>query len=294
VTATDTTGATASTTFTWTIANTSNNTITFPAQAANSSPVGLAISPKTLTASDNQTNQALTYTATGLQAGLVISSTGTITGTPTTPGTSSVTVTATDLSGAQGAVTFNWTITAPPIMSITPVTAYTFSPSTTIPSIQVIASDGTANKLSYSATGLPSGLSISSTTGVISGTTTSSTGTWSVGITVTDATASVSATTSATWKVASNTITVTKPSTQTTTHLTTAKSLQIVAKDSQTVGTATLSYSSSNLPPGLSISSTTGVISGKAGTTAKSYSVTITVRDQSGARGSTSFTWTIS
>jgi hypothetical protein len=44
----------------------------------------------------------------------------------------------------------------------------------------------------------------------------------------------------------------------------------------------------------LSISSTTGVISGKAGTTAKSYSVTITVRDQSGARGSTSFTWTIS
>ena len=294
VTATDTTGATASTTFTWTIANTSNNTITFPAQAANSSPVGLAISPKTLTASDNQLNQALTYTATGLPAGLVISSTGTITGTPTTPGTSSVTVTATDLSGAQGAVTFNWTITAPPIMSITPVTAYTFSPSTTIPSIQVIASDGTANKLSYSATGLPSGLSISSTTGVISGTTTSSTGTWSVGITVTDATASVSATTSATWKVASNTITVTKPSTQTTTHLTTAKSLQIVAKDSQTVGTATLSYSSSNLPPGLSISSTTGVISGKAGTTAKSYSVTITVRDQSGARGSTSFTWTIS
>ena len=294
VTATDPSGATGSTSFTWTVTNTSANTITFPAQSAKSSPIGLAISPTSFAASDNQLNQSLSYSATGLPAGLSISSTGKITGTPTTAGTTSVTVTATDLSGAQGAVTFNWTITVPPRMSITPLSAYTFSPSTTIPSIQVVASDGTANALSYAASGLPSGLSISATTGIISGKTGSTKTSYNVNVTVTDSTGGASATASATWKVVANTITVTKPSTQTTLHSTTATPLQIVAKDSQTVGAPTLSYSASGLPTGLSISSSTGVISGKAGTTARSYSVSITVRDQSGASGTTSFTWTIS
>ena len=53
----------------------------------------------------------LTYSATGLPAGLSIgSSTGLISGTPTTAGTSSVTVTATDGTGAKGAASFTWTV----------------------------------------------------------------------------------------------------------------------------------------------------------------------------------------
>ena len=53
----------------------------------------------------------LAWSQTGLPAGLTISaSTGTVTGTPTTPGTSSVTVTATDETGAKKSVAFNWTI----------------------------------------------------------------------------------------------------------------------------------------------------------------------------------------
>jgi hypothetical protein len=53
----------------------------------------------------------LRYSATGLPAGLSInSSTGLITGTPTTAGSNSVTVTATDSTGPSGATQFTWTI----------------------------------------------------------------------------------------------------------------------------------------------------------------------------------------
>jgi hypothetical protein len=53
----------------------------------------------------------LTWSAVGLPPGLTINpSTGTVTGIPTTPGTSGVTVTATDETGAKRAVSFNWTV----------------------------------------------------------------------------------------------------------------------------------------------------------------------------------------
>jgi hypothetical protein len=55
----------------------------------------------------------LTWSASGLPNGLSINpSTGTVTGTPTTPGTSGVTVTATDEAGAHHSLSFNWTINA--------------------------------------------------------------------------------------------------------------------------------------------------------------------------------------
>ncbi|MFE2508385.1 M4 family metallopeptidase [Streptomyces naganishii] len=56
--------------------------------------------------------KTLTYSATGLPAGLSInSSTGRVTGTPTTAGTFSVTVRATNTDNAAGTATFTWTIT---------------------------------------------------------------------------------------------------------------------------------------------------------------------------------------
>ncbi|WP_405843980.1 putative Ig domain-containing protein [Streptomyces sp. NBC_01518] len=86
-----------------------------------------------------------------------------------------------------------------------------------------------------------------------------------------------------------NTVTVTNPGSQSTVTGSTA-SLQISASDS---ASATLTYSASGLPTGLSISSSTGLISGTA-STAGTYAVTVTATDSTGASGSASFTWTVS
>ncbi|MFI6602440.1 alkaline phosphatase family protein [Nonomuraea sp. NPDC050536] len=53
-----------------------------------------------------------TWSATGLPAGLSISGSGLISGTPTATGTSSVTATARDASGATASATFSWRISA--------------------------------------------------------------------------------------------------------------------------------------------------------------------------------------
>jgi len=71
--------------------------------------VGTAVSVP-VSASDSTSGQTLSFTATGLPAGTSISSAGTITGTPTTAGTSTVTVTAKDGNGALSSGTFVWTV----------------------------------------------------------------------------------------------------------------------------------------------------------------------------------------
>ncbi|MEU2307423.1 putative Ig domain-containing protein [Streptomyces misionensis] len=85
-----------------------------------------------------------------------------------------------------------------------------------------------------------------------------------------------------------NTVSVTNPGSQSTTTGSSV-SLQIRASDS---AGAALTYSASGLPTGLSINSSTGVISGTA-STAGTYQVTVTATDSTGATGSTSFTWTV-
>jgi hypothetical protein len=85
------------------------NTVTVTSPGNQTGTVGTAVSLQ-LHASDSATGQTLTYSATGLPAGLSISSSGLISGTPTTAATSSVTVTATDTTGAAGSASFTWTI----------------------------------------------------------------------------------------------------------------------------------------------------------------------------------------
>ncbi|MFJ8487003.1 M4 family metallopeptidase [Streptomyces sp. NPDC094038] len=73
------------------------------------SGVGQAVSLQTDAYTTNS-GAALTYTATGLPDGLTMSDTGLISGTPTTLGTSDVTVTVTDDTGASSTVSFAWEV----------------------------------------------------------------------------------------------------------------------------------------------------------------------------------------
>lgn len=89
---------------------TGGNTVTVTNPGNRTGTVGTAASLQ-MTATDSQAGQTLTWSATGLPAGLSISSsTGLISGTPTTAATYNVTVTAKDTTNAQGSTSFTWTV----------------------------------------------------------------------------------------------------------------------------------------------------------------------------------------
>ena len=204
VTVNDGSGA-SSVNFDWTIGATgTGNTVTVTNPGTQAGTVGTAASLQ-IHASDSATGQTLSYTATGLPAGLSISSsTGLISGTPTTAGSSSVTATATDGTGAKGTATFTWTISATGTGNTVTVTNPGTQAGTvgTAASLQIHASDSaTGQTLTYTATGLPAGLSISSSTGLISGTPTTA-GSSSVTATATDGTGA-KGTATFTWTISS-------------------------------------------------------------------------------------------
>jgi Cellulose binding domain/Putative Ig domain len=89
--------------------STGGNTVTVTNPGSISGVAGQPVNGMQIHATDSA-GQTLTYTATGLPAGLSISSSGLITGTPSATGTFTVKVTATDTTGASGSASFTWTI----------------------------------------------------------------------------------------------------------------------------------------------------------------------------------------
>ncbi|MEZ0107681.1 hypothetical protein ABH920_001673 [Catenulispora sp. EB89] len=179
----------------------STETVSVTNPGTQTSTQGTAISTLQISATDSA-GKSLTYSATGLPAGLSISSSGAITGTPTGTGSSTVTVTASS-GTASGSTSFTWTVNAQggtETVSVTNPGSQTSTQGTAISTLQISATDSAGKSLTYSATGLPAGLSISSS-GAITGTPTG-TGTSSVTVTASSGTASGSTTFS--WTVNSS------------------------------------------------------------------------------------------
>jgi hypothetical protein len=175
------------TTFDGDFSGSDNNKVSIFSPGTQTTPVGGSVYLQ-MQGEDTCTG-SLSYKASGLPAGLSISSTtGVISGTTKTAGTSSVTVTGTDSTGPSGSATFTWNIgTTSNTVTVTNPGSQTGAVGAAV-SLQIAATDSASGQtLTYSANGLPAGLSISATTGLISGTPTTA-ATSSVTVTATDTT----------------------------------------------------------------------------------------------------------
>jgi hypothetical protein len=179
--------------------------------------------------------------------------------------------------------------TASNIVTVQNPSAQTHNSGTAITPLHILASDSDPGQaLTYSATGLPHGLSINPATGVITGTpTTGRTGPYTVTVTATD-TSGAQGSTTFDWQI-NNVVSITNPDTQDIV-VGTAVSLQIEAGDTD-LGQV-LTYGATGLPPGLSINSSTGLISGTPTTAIGTpFSVTVTVTDTQGFTNNMTFSF---
>ncbi|GLW93999.1 putative Ig domain-containing protein [Actinokineospora globicatena] len=252
---------------------------------------GTVGTPASLTLSATGGTAPYTWTASGLPAGLSVSTGGVISGTPTTAGNYTVTVTATPATGTPGSASFTWTITAPPAGDAEVTDPGDQTGRVGTPVNLTLRATGATAPYTWSAVGLPTGLSIS-TGGVVSGTPTAAD---IYGVTVTATPASGNpGSVKFNWTITDapgGDITIGDPGPQSG-KVGVKAGLKLVASG----GTAPYSWSVTGLPDGLTSDhggSDTLVVRGtpsKAGT----FRVTATATGTTGGSGSVSFDWTIS
>nr|WP_298128476.1 putative Ig domain-containing protein [uncultured Pseudoxanthomonas sp.] len=215
--------------------------------------------------------------------------TGRITGTATnlTQASYTVRITASDPQGAQGTGTF--------VLSVT----NTAPTATTIPSQTVgrgvawsfgtapYFSDVNQNALTFAATGLPSGLTINASTGVISGTSTVALGNYSVSITANDGRGG-QVSTSFTLTLANSAPTAPSILNQTATAGT-AWNFQFPAFTDPNGDS--LTYTVSGLPGWMGFNASTRTLSGTPGPVG-GWTITVTATDTAGSQASQVFTVT--
>ncbi len=286
VTVADTSGVLATTgTFAWNVV--AAPTISTP--GTQTSTLGVAITA--LQINSVCPNTTCTYTSSPLPTGLTITTAGLVSGIPTAPGATAVTVTVTDSAGVRattGSFTWNVVAAAP---TITAPANQVSTVNKAIVALQITANCPNGPCKNYTITSppvLPAGLSINATTGLITGTPSAVANTTGIRVSATDNAGTATPTVTFAWNVVAAP-TISTPGTQTSTLGVAITALQINSVCPNT----TCTYTSSPLPTGLTIT-TAGLISGTPTTDGNTRGIRVTVTDNAGAAAiSNGFTWTV-
>jgi len=235
---------------------------------------GAAITPVQLTATGG-VGSSYAFSATGLPAGITMTPNGLISGTPTVSGTFSYTVTVNDGKGHTGTSTCSVTVEPPPVVAncanITAAEGVAITP------VQLTATGGAGSSYTFSATGLPAGITMTAG-GLISGTPTVS-GTFSYTVTVSDGKGHTSK------NACSVTIAPAPPVVANCANISANQGVAITPVQLTATGGVGSSYtfSATGLPAGITMTPN-GLISGTPAVSG-TFSYTVTVNDGKGHTG---------
>ena len=214
------------------------------------------------------TGSPTSYTATPLPAGLAVNTaTGAITGTPTAAGVTIVTLTATNGAGTSLPVTLTVTVAAAGSAPV--ITSPHTAPGTVGTAFVTYTITATNSPTSFTATGLPAGLTLNLATGAINGTPTVA-GVSVVALGATNGIGTGTATLTITVAAAGVAPIITSP---TNANIPGAVGVTLVTYPITATGLPT-SFSATGLPPGLTLNTLTGAITGTP-TAVGTYTVTI-------------------
>ncbi|MGN7989197.1 putative Ig domain-containing protein [Pedobacter sp. 22226] len=219
-----------------------------------------------------------------LPAGLTLSSAGVITGTPTVANAYTFSVVATDTKGCKA--TANYSLTVTTALVLTPGALPNGITGTVYPTQTIPAATGGTGPYTYTATGVPPGLTFNPATREITGTPTQP-GTYNIPVTVVDANGNT-LTSNYTVKITDPLLLPTATLADGTTG--TVYTTQIIP--TATGGTTPYTYSATGLPPGLTFNPATKAITGTP-TTAGTYTVPVTVTDADGKTVTTNYSITV-
>ena len=272
-----------------------SGTATVTIQVNDVAPSAVSYTPNSLTLTNGTAMTSVTPTSSGgtvtswsvspsLPAGLSLdTSTGEISGTPTAiTSSASYTVTATNTGGSATAIVTIQVNMAPPSSITYSPSSITLVKDVAMTTVTPTTSGGPVAAWTISPT-LPAGLSISSSTGAISGTPTAITSSAQYTVTATNAGGSGTATvTIVVNDVAPSSVTY-SPS-----FLTLSKDSTMTTVIPTSSGGAVTSWSiSSTLPAGLAFSTSTGAISGTPTATANVTTYTVTASNSGGSATAT-------